>query len=144
MDYTIVPSVDGPYINVKVRGNITRREAVQINLEAHALGKQLRINRYLVDVTEARNTDPIIEIYTFAYSDMLNGGGIDGSEIVAVLVSPDDHSHDFAETVCRNAGFNVTMFRGLNEARQALAGLKVPGRGGGRGLSDCIREIIRR
>ena len=41
-----------------------------MNLEAHGLGKQLHVKRFLVDVTEARNVDPIGETYEFAYSDM--------------------------------------------------------------------------
>jgi hypothetical protein len=30
---------------------------------------------------------------------------------VAVLVRPEDHSHDFAETVTKNAGQDITIFR---------------------------------
>jgi len=125
VNYTVAPSADGSFIVIKACGDITRRDASQISLEAHALGKQLRINHYLVDVTEARNIDPIMENYRFAYSDLANADGITRLEFVAVLVSPDDHSHDFAETVCRNAGFNITIFRDPVEARQALVRIKL-------------------
>lgn len=41
---------------------------------------------------------------------------------VALLVSPDDHSHDFIETVARNAGLNVTIFTDLQAAKAYLTG----------------------
>jgi len=126
MNYTMEPSADGLHIVVKVHGDITRRDALQLNLEAHALGRQLGTDCYLIDVTEARNVDPATEIYGFAYSDMVNANGIDRSAFIAVVANPDDHSHDFAETVCGNAGFHVTIFRDRREAVQALAGAKLP------------------
>ena len=57
---------------------------------------------------------------TFAYKDMQLAEGIDLNAIVATLVSPDDHSHDFIETVSRNAGLNVTLFTDLDLAKQHL------------------------
>ena len=81
------------------------------NLEAHTLGDELGISRYLVDATEAVNVDSTLENYSFAYTDMQTPTGINKTAVVALLVSPDDHSHDFIETVSRNAGLNVTIFR---------------------------------
>ena len=43
---------------------------------------------------------------------------------VAILVSPDDRSHDFIETVNRNAGYNVRVFR---DADAAISWLEEPG-----------------
>jgi len=120
MDYTITHSIDGMFIMLKVKGNITRRTAMQLNLEAHALGKQLQVRRYLVDVTEAKNTDTTSENYGFAYSDMQKLEGIDKSARVATLVDPKDHSHDFMETVARNAGLNVRIFTDLDQAKRFL------------------------
>ncbi len=48
--------------------------------------------------------------------------GIDKYAHVAVLVSPDDHSHDFVEVVARNSGLNVTLFRDLAAAIKHLLG----------------------
>ena len=123
MDYTIEPSADGSFIIVKIRGDITRRAAMEMNLEAHALGKRLKINRYLVDVTEARNVDTIGQNYSFAHSDMVNVEGINRSAVIATVARPSDHSHDFIETVSRNAGLNVTIFRDLNKAKRFLTEL---------------------
>ena len=120
MDYTITHSIDGMFIMLKVKGNITRRTAMQLNLEAHALGKQLQVRRYLVDVTEAKNTGTTSENYGFAYSDMQKLEGIDKGARVATLVDPNDHSHDFMETVARNAGLNVRIFKDLDQAKRFL------------------------
>jgi hypothetical protein len=122
MDYSITPSMDGTFIILKIKGNINREIATRLNLEAHALGKKLQLKRYLVDVTEAKNTETIIGNYNFAYSDMQKMEGIDKRARVATLVSPDDHSHDFIETVSRNAGLNVRIFTDLDEAKQFLMG----------------------
>lgn len=116
LDYTITPSPDGAYITLKIVGDITRKTAMGLNLEAHALGRELHINRYLVDATEARNRESILENYEFAYTDMRNTDDIDTRARIAVLVSPGDHSHDFVETVSRNAGFNMQIFTDIDQA----------------------------
>jgi len=120
MYYTISPSEDEKYIILKVQGEINRKDAMVQNLEAHALGKEKGINRYLVDVTEAKNTDSITNNYEFAYTDIKKTESIDKTAHVAILVSPEDHSHDFIETVARNSGLNVTIFNDPELARQHL------------------------
>jgi hypothetical protein len=77
MEYSIVPSEDRKYIILTVKGEITREIAMQCNLEAHALGEELGIHRYLTDVTEARNNESVVEKYKFAYQDMQQQAGID-------------------------------------------------------------------
>ncbi len=109
MAYSITPSDDGKYIILKVTGDFNRKLAIQYDLESHALGKSLGISRYLVDLTEARNTNTTVEDYEFAYRDMKTPE-IDRMAVVAILVSPGDHSHDFTETVTRNAGLNTRLF----------------------------------
>ena len=109
MAYSITPSDDGKYIILKVTGDFNRKLAIQYDLESHALGKSLGISRYLVDLTEARNTNTTVEDYEFAYRDMKTPE-IDRMAVVAILVSPGDHSHDFTETVTRNAGLNTKLF----------------------------------
>jgi len=111
MSYEINLSEDGKYIITKHWGEITSDLVIQRTLKAHALGKKLGITRHLMDVTEARNIDSILETYEFAYKDIGDVSGINMRVRVAVLVSPEDHSHDFVETVTRNAGQDITLFR---------------------------------
>ncbi len=119
MAYNITPSDDGKYIIMKVTGDFNRKLAIQYDLESHALGKSLGISRYLVDLTEARNTNTTVEDYEFAYRDMKTPE-IDRTAVVAVLVSPGDHSHDFTETVTRNAGLNTKLFTDRDRAIRHL------------------------
>ena len=111
MSYKISLSKDGNYIELELEGNITRESSMKPNLESHALGMKLGIHRYLVDATKARNIESVTENYQFAYKDMAPHPGIDRDAIAAFVVSPEDHSHDFIETVLRNAGFSATLFR---------------------------------
>jgi hypothetical protein len=120
MSYTILLSDDQKYIVVTVEGSITRKIAMQHNLEAHAFGKKLGIQRYLVDATQARNTESTLKGYQFAYEDMHETPEIDRDARVALLVAPDDHSHDFIETVSKNAGLDVTLFRDRKSAENHL------------------------
>ncbi|MBN1379153.1 MAG: hypothetical protein JXA04_07935 [Gammaproteobacteria bacterium] len=120
MSYTISPSEDGEYIVLKVNGEIDRVTALRYNLEAHTLGKKLKISKYLFDVTEARHKGSAVEDYQFAHSDMSGMKEIDKTARIATLAAPDDHSHDFIETVSRNAGFDMKLFTRLDEAIQFL------------------------
>lgn len=122
MEYSVVPSADGAFVVLTIKGEITRRNVMDLNLQAHALGRQLHVSRYLVDVTEATNVDSAMEIYKLAYSDMQYAEGIDRYARVATLVRPEDHSHDFMETVARNAGHDVRLFTDRDEAERHLRG----------------------
>lgn len=120
MKYTIRPSADSLYISLKVRGEITRERAMKLNAEAHALGRKLGINKYLVDVTQCRNVETTTNNYQFAYQDMAQADYIDKTARVATLVSPEDHSHDFIETVTKNSGLDNTLFRDRKLALEHL------------------------
>lgn len=116
MAYTITPSADGKYILIKVTGEVTRKVALEYILKSHALGRELGINCYLVDGTEARNVESNFGNYNFAYYDAPNTPNIDKSARVALLVSPDDRSHDFVEIVSQNANFYVKLFTDREKA----------------------------
>lgn len=120
MPYTINVSEDGKYIVTKHSGRLTNKMVLKRTLKAHALGDKLGITRHLMDVTEARNVDSVIENFNFAYHDIRNEPGINLKVRVSVLVSPEDHSHDFIEVVTRNAGQDITIFRNREEAIQHL------------------------
>lgn len=113
-------SPDGKYIIQKVVGEINAELAMQYNHESHALGRQLGIRRYLVDLTECHNTDSVRGNYGFAYKDMPTDEGVDRLARVALLAAVEDHSHDFVVIVTRNAGLNVSLFRDRDEAIRHL------------------------
>ncbi|MEJ2454085.1 MAG: hypothetical protein P8103_08015 [Candidatus Thiodiazotropha sp.] len=120
MTYTITPAKDGDYILVEVHGVVTLDIASQWTMEAHTLGKQLGLRKYLVDVTAAVNKDSTLDQYRFANSSMVEDTAVDRYAKIAVLVAPEDHSHDFVETVCRNVGLNFRLFRKRDEAMAFL------------------------
>ena len=111
MSYEIYLSEDGKYIVAKHWGKLTSELVMERTQEAHELGEKLGITRHLMDVTEAVNVDSVSKTYKFAYIDLRALPGINLNVRVAVLVSPEDRSHDFVETVTRNAGQDVTLFR---------------------------------
>jgi hypothetical protein len=76
----------------------------------------MNINHYLVDVTDARNIDSVKNNYDFAYSDMKAAEGINLTAKVVAVVSPEDHTHDFVETVLCNAGLPIKLFRDREKA----------------------------
>lgn len=120
MGYKITPSKCGNYITLTIIGEINRQSTIEQNIELHALGKKLDIKKFLIDVRQARNTDSIINNYESINKDFKKKEEIDRSAIVAVLVSADDHSHDFIETLAKNAGLLVKLFTGHDLAIEYL------------------------
>jgi hypothetical protein len=111
MSYKIYLSEDGKYVVTKHWGELTSELVLKRTLEAHRFGDELGVTRHLMDVTEATNIDSVTKTYKFAYNDVREFPEFNFNVRVAVLVSPGDHTHDFAETVTRNAGQDVTLFR---------------------------------
>ncbi len=113
-------SDDSSYIILELTGEITRKSIMSHNIEAHKLGKEKGIKKYLVDCTNARNVESVYNNYQFAYHDMRHTEGIDITAIVAAVVAPEDNSHDFLETAARNSGLNLTLFRNKQKAIEFL------------------------
>lgn len=119
MPHTIRIVGDPPLILVTISGDVTRESAVTFNLEAVEIGERHGIHRYLFDARGARNVEPPSGNFAFANED-LNTLRVDRTNRVAMLVDVDDHSHDFVETVARNSGHPVTIFRDLGVALEFL------------------------
>lgn len=124
MGQTINVSDDGKYLILKISGEINRKTAMEYNIESHKKGKELGIKKYLCDLIDAKNIETNIDNYVFAYKDMQNPMAVDTTACVAMVVDPEDHSHDFVETVSRNAGLNVKLFRDYNKAVEYLKSIK--------------------
>ena len=115
MEYTISLSENKDFVIAKYVGNIEGDDALTAAVETHAFAKQHDLFCVLVDAVESINCESTIKKYDFAYDDILDER-IDKRMCVALLVAPDDHSHDFVETLMRNTGHDVTLFRDLKEA----------------------------
>lgn len=66
MSYEIVVDNASNIIVITTHGEFTNQKAMEQNVEAHALGKQLGIDRFLVDLTDSTNCGTTIEHYRFA------------------------------------------------------------------------------
>ncbi len=109
MNYTVECDERAGIIVVRVQGELTTAMAAEYSMAAQAMGTERGISRFLIDVRQARNVETTLSNYQFAY-ETLPETHVARSNRVAVLHEPGDHSHDFVETVSRNAGFNVRMF----------------------------------
>lgn len=99
---------------------------IQLIRETLKLGKQLRVKRYLVDVTAARYTDTIAAAYELAFSDLQRTENLDIESRVAMIADPKDDSYDFIETVISNAGFGITKFTDQDQGKKFLMERKAP------------------
>jgi hypothetical protein len=114
--HTIKASTNNDYIVLTVIGDFKAKDMMKYIVEAHANGVKMNIDHYLVDVTNARNIDSVKNNYDFAYSDMKAAEGINLTAKIVAVVSPEDHTHDFVETVLCNAGLPIKLFRDREKA----------------------------
>lgn len=121
MKYTISPAENGDHIQIMVHDVINRQIGIRIVHDSHALGDQLGIDTFLMDLTDVVNNDSTINRYNFAHVDIPTTDGFNHFAKVAVLVNPADHSHDFIETVLRNTGVNIRLFHDREEAMAFLS-----------------------
>ena len=120
MSYTITASQNNEYIIVKATTNMYRKLAAEIAEQAMLMGKKLEISRYLIDLTASRNLESILGSYQSAYEDLAELSWRKILTRVALLVDPQDNSHDFNEIVLNNIGIRATLFRDSDQAVQYL------------------------
>jgi len=111
---------DKKYIILKVTGDYRRENAMEDILKSHALGREYNIDKYLMDMRNSRNVESISANYGIAHKEIKKIPGFNPYAKVAVLIAPNDHSHDFYETVARNSGYNFRLFTNLDEAVKHL------------------------
>jgi len=110
MYYKVTPSENGKYLVCHVSGQITAELARAFTEELDRQSRALNIKRFLNDVRDASNTLSTVENYNFAYHDMAQMN-LQRDIRSAILVGPEDTTHEFVVTVTKNAGYNVQVFR---------------------------------
>ena len=121
MDYELSVSEDRRYLNLRLYVPMSNKLS---RIIAHAmadLSKQTDIERFFFDLRGAVCEEDMLSIYTMAYED-LEKIGPSRSHMSAFLTDLDDNSHDFMETLLRNAGFNVKQFKDRETALTWLLG----------------------
>lgn len=109
MSYEISLPENRKYVYVRVTEAITIELARRFSKDSAVLGRKHNLNRFLFDVREARNVARTLLNYQFVHKEMA-ALDLDKAARSAILVSPADKSHDFVETLARNAGYNVRLF----------------------------------
>jgi len=109
MGYEISISENGKYIHVRVDVKISAEIAKEFAEAAIREAKKNNLLRILVDVRKSPNITSSLEKYTLAYEEM-SRFELDRNTMIAVLISPEDKSHSFIETVFLNAGYNCRIF----------------------------------
>ena len=122
MSYKISIPKSNKYILCRVTQPVTAELSRKFMVDVDRLSKERNIKSYLVDVRDYPNIEKPLKTYEYTYEEMdeLN---LDRTARAAILVSPDDTSHNFVETVSRNAGYNVRVFR---ERKAAINWLENP------------------
>jgi hypothetical protein len=120
MEYEISIAGNKQYILITVKGEMDIDMTMRYTHESNDLGQAEGIDKFLTDLTQARNKLRVIQNYEFAYEKVAPDPHLNQNAKVALLVSPGDHSHDFVETVLINAGLNIRLFRNRQIAMDYL------------------------
>jgi len=115
MHYTVKPSDDGKYVVVTIVGEVTTETAREYSAVANEKAAEWSLRHFLFDLRDAVNTQSTLTNYEYAYEEMPKQQ-LSTTARCALLVAPEDHSHDFVELIARNAGYNVRLFRNFDQA----------------------------
>ena len=118
--YEMSLSASGKYAIILVTGEVTSAIAAKFGREAEDFGNNTGVDRYLFDLRGARNIETVSGNFDFAY-EKLPETNLSRTSRSAMLSSPEDSSHDFVETLLRNSGYKVRMFK---EKQLAVAWLE--------------------
>jgi len=120
MDYTVKSCAEKGRIQSCISGQVIIESARECALETFALAAAQSCRKILVDCRRATADTGISDIHGF-YS-RLDQFGCDRRMSVAIVFSGDPDKYQFIETVARNRGFDVRVFRELAVAEAWLAG----------------------
>lgn len=115
MSYKIILSANKKYITCHVNTPMTVELSHSMCKKKLELGRTSGINRYLMDVRNAPNISKVSENYQFCKHDILQYNPPKDAK-AAILIDPDDRSHDFTEFAMQKSGFNIKIFEDFNEA----------------------------
>ena len=120
MSYEITVDESRQFIIITTHGEFTNQKALEQSIAANELGKQLGIDMFLIDLTDAYYIGTPVQHYKHAYEELKEEPAINLGARVAAVVSLEDHTHDFFETVARNNGMDFTLFRNREDAIRHL------------------------
>jgi hypothetical protein len=110
MSYSVSLSENANFINCKLEDPITLEHAKEFALEVDRLSRATGVKRVFTDVRGAPNVLSVFQNYDFAYKTM-EALQLQRDVRAATLTDRTDSTHNFAETVIRNAGYNMRLFK---------------------------------
>ena len=119
MNYELKISEDEDFVWQIPHEDMTMYLACEIGHKAVHLARAENINKYLVDVRGIKNIDAAFDNYDFAYNEA-SKVGYQRTDRIAIVIDPDDTSHNFIETVSINAGYCVKIFTRIQAAMEWL------------------------
>ena len=119
MGYEISISENGKYIIIEVVEPITGQLEKRFMKDGLDALKAYGIKKIFINVSKVPNVAGVVEQYQLAYDDAVSQE-LPRDTRIAIFAALDDHSHDFIETVFKNAGYNCSLFRDKNSAIEWL------------------------
>lgn len=115
MRYKVLIPDNANYACIHVTETIDPSLAQEIMEEMVRIQNQNDLQRFLLDVREVHSQTSPFDDYDLAY-ERIKSTELDHLTKVALLRSPSDTTHSFAETVGRNAGHNIALFEDMDVA----------------------------
>jgi|GEM_PF-655485 len=109
----------GTWVQTRVGGTITFESALEFIAEAARKASVHRLDSYLFDLREASNAKRPFHDFEIAHH-RLRALGFSSVSRVALLVNPNDQTHDFFKLTAGNAGHNWRIFNDENGAMDWL------------------------
>lgn len=119
MDYKIKIVESKNYIVMKIFSDITLEVAREFTRDLAATVERTKIQNIFCDARGSRNVISTFDNYTYGYREMAELG-LRQNIRSAVVIDPEDKTHNFIETVIQNAGYVTRMFKDENEALEWL------------------------
>ncbi len=120
MDYEISISDPKAFLYIRINVPVTSDLVKTFIKDAIRKNNELELEKLLIDVRGVKNIASTWNNYNLVYRELKEMGFNRGWKI-AILVSPEDSSHDFIETLAKNAGYHCKLFREENRAIEWLS-----------------------
>ncbi len=117
MPYTAFVNDEGPFIEVKYTGQVTRSELDKAMAEQYRLTEEHGIKLYLIDCTETVSLPGVFDLYYFASA--VEKQFVQKISKIAMILPKDKENIDsisFYETTAQNRGIHVRLFKTRQEA----------------------------
>lgn len=109
--FQVYLSQSGKFVRIDVQGVITQESVPAFMTEALEIAKDAGVDRFLLDVREARNTwDPLQKV-AYARPEESGIAGRIKDAVRVVLAAPTDRSHELVVQTLQARGHRVSMSR---------------------------------